>query len=148
MEPLRPWMRNLLRFAGCYNLLVGLNLVVFYHEMFKFFGLPKPSLIMYVQLVGVLVALFGVGYLMAAKNPLLNRNLLVLGFLSKLFGSLLGTGYVVLGKMPLMFMGVLIWSDIVYLPFFWMIIQRVFKAAALAESGAKDVEQAEARRAA
>ncbi len=129
MDPLKPWMRNLLRFAGCYNLLVGINLCIFYHELFKFFGLPKPDLIMYVQLVGILVALFGVGYLMVAHRPLLNRNLLLLGFLSKLFGSFLGTGYVLLGKMPPIFFVVLIFSDIVYLPFFWKIIRRVYRIA-------------------
>lgn len=129
MDPLKPWMTRLLRFAGCYNLLVGINLTVFYHELFKFFGLPKPSLIMYVQLVGILVALFGVGYLMVASRPLENRNLLLLGFLSKLLGSILGTGYVVLGKMPLVFFGVLIFSDIVYLPFFWIILRRVYRIA-------------------
>jgi hypothetical protein len=129
MEPLVPWMRNLLRFAGGYNLLVGLNLTVFYHEMFKTLGLPKPNLIMYVQLVGILVALFGVGYLLVASNPLQNRNLLLLGFLSKLLGSSLGTGYVVLGKMPPVFMVILIFSDIIYLPFFWIILRRIYRIA-------------------
>jgi hypothetical protein len=130
MDTLLPWMRNLLRFAGGYNLLVGVNLTVFYHEMFKTFGLPKPNLIMYVQLVGVLVALFGVGYLMAAANPLQNRNLLLLGFLSKFFGSIIGTGYVLLGKMPPVFMIVLLFSDIIYLPFFWIILRRIYRIAA------------------
>ncbi len=129
MDPLKPWMRKLLCFAGCYNLLVGINLTVFYHEMFKFFGLPKPNLIMYVQLVGILVALFGAGYLMVAFRPIQNRNLLLLGFLSKLLGSMLGTGYVLLGKMPPIFFVVLIFSDIAYLPFFWAIIRRVYRVA-------------------
>ncbi len=129
MEPLSPWMRYLLRFAGCYNLLVGVSLTVFYHEMFKTLGLPKPDLIMYVQLTGILVALFGVGYLLVASNPLQNRNLLLLGFLSKLLGSIVGTGYVVLGKMPPVFMVVLVFSDIIYLPFFWIILRRVYRIA-------------------
>jgi hypothetical protein len=130
MDTLRPWMRYLLVFAGCYNLLVGVNLTVFYHEMFKTLGLPKPSLIMYVQLVGILVALFGVGYLLVASNPLQNRNLMLLGFLSKLLGSILGTGYVLLGKMPPVFMVILIFSDIIYLPLFWIILRRIYRIAA------------------
>ena len=130
METLRPWMRNLLRFAGCYNLLVGVNLTVFYHEMFKALGLPKPALVMYVQLVGVLVALFGVGYLLVASNPLQNRNLLLLGFLSKLFGSIIGTYHIILGTMPPIFIVILFFSDIIYLPFFWLILRRVYRQAA------------------
>ena len=129
MDVLLPWMRYLLRFAGCYNLVVGTSLMVFYHEMFKTLGLPKPSLIMYVQLTGMLVALFGVGYLLVASNPLLNRNLLLLGFLSKLLGSVVGTGYVLLGKMPPVFFVVLVFSDIAYLPPFWIILRRVYRIA-------------------
>jgi len=129
MDVLLPWMRYLLRFAGCYNLVVGTSLMVFYHEMFKTLGLPKPSLIMYVQLTGMLVALFGVGYLLVASNPLLNRNLLLLGFLSKLLGSVVGTGYVLLGKMPPVFFVVLVFSDIAYLAPFWIILRRVYRIA-------------------
>ncbi len=84
---------------------------------------------MYVQLVGILVALFGAGYLMVASRPLENRNLLLLGFLSKLLGSFLGIGYVLLGKMPPIFLFVLSFSDIVYLPFFWIILRRVYRIA-------------------
>ena len=127
MEPLRPWMSYLLRFAGCYNLLVGFGLMVLYHEVFKTIGLPKPDLLMYVQLVGILVALFGVGYWMVALNPIENRNVLMLGFLSKLFGSVLGTGYFMLGKMPPIFMVILIFSDIVYLPAFVVILRRLYR---------------------
>jgi hypothetical protein len=49
--------------------------------------------------------------------------------LSKLFGSILGTGYVMLGKMPPVFLVVLLFSDIIYLPFFWVIIRRVYRFA-------------------
>ena len=79
-------MRFAPRFAGCYNLLVGVNLTFFYHEMFKTLGLAKPSPTMYVQLVGLLVGLFGVGYLLVARRPIENRNLLWLGLWSKALG--------------------------------------------------------------
>jgi small multidrug resistance pump len=125
MWPLKPWMLYLLLFAGCYNLLVGVNLVVFYHEVFKTLALPKPELMLFVQLVGVLVGLFGVGYLMVARHPLENRNLLLLGFLSKAIGSVLGVGYVALGKVPPTFLILLLFSDIVYLPPFVIILRRL-----------------------
>ena len=51
-----------------------------------------------VQLVGILVGLFGVGYLLVARNPVENRNVLLLGFWSKALGSLLGIGYVAAGQ--------------------------------------------------
>ncbi|HEX3726574.1 MAG TPA: hypothetical protein VHV08_10045, partial [Pirellulales bacterium] len=129
MQPLKPWMFYLLCFAGCYNLLVGLNLVVFYHEALKTFGMPKPELMLFVQLTGILVGLFGAGYLIVARNPLENRNLLLLGFLSKALGSVLGVGYVVLGKLSLGFFILLVFSDILYLPLFLIILQRIYRCA-------------------
>jgi small multidrug resistance pump len=129
LQPLKPWMRTLIRFAGIYNLLVALMLVPFYHEALKTLGLPKPELMLFVQLVGILVGLFGVGYWMVAAHPIENRNLLLLGFLSKLLGTVLGLGYVILGKVPLAFFVLLIFSDIVYLPPFAIILRRLNRIA-------------------
>lgn len=132
MQPLAPWMRYLLWFAGCYNLLVGLSLAVFYHETFKtlkLFG-EKPELMLFVQLVGILVGLFGVGYIIVARNPVENRNVLLLGLLSKAVGSVLGVGYVALGKLPPAFLVLLFFADIVYLVPFGIILRRLYRAAA------------------
>ncbi len=130
MEPLRPWMRYLLRFTACYNLLAGLTMLAFYHEAFKFMGIEKPSFLLPVQLVGVLVGLFGVGYWIVASNPVENRNVLLLGFLSKLFGSLLGIVYVVRGQLPPQFLIVLFFADMIYLPPFVIILRRLYAIAA------------------
>ena len=126
MEPLKPWMRFLLRFVGVYNILAGFSMLVFYHEGFKFLGIPKPQLMLPLQLVGILVGLFGVGYLLVARNPIENRNLLMLGFWSKALGSALGVGYVVLGKLPPVFLVILFFADIVYLPPFYVIMRRLY----------------------
>jgi len=127
--PLRPWMRFLLYFAGIYNLLAGLNMVVFYHEALRFLEIPKPQILLFLQLVGILVALFGVGYLMVARNPVENRNVLLLGFLSKLLGSVLGIGYVALGKLPITFLVLLFFADMIYLPPFFVILRRLYRIA-------------------
>src|SRR5262245_40623543 len=126
MQPLLPWMRYVLYFTAGYNLLAGLNMLVFYHEMFKTLGIPKPEIMLFVQLVGILVALFGVGYFLVAINPVENRNLLLLGFLSKALGSVLGIAYVSLGKLPPSFLVVLFFSDVMYLPPFLVILRRIY----------------------
>lgn len=129
-EPaLKPWMWWLLRFAGTFNLLAGFSMIAFYHEGFKMLGVAKPSLVMPLQLVGILVALFGIGYHLVAGNPIENRNVLTLGFLSKLCGSILGVVYVAKGKLPLHFLGMLFFADIIYLPFFWIIMRRIYRLA-------------------
>jgi hypothetical protein len=124
-------MAWLLRFAGTFNLLAGFGMLAFYHEGFKMLGVPKPAFVMPVQLVGILVALFGVGYHLVAGNAVENRNLLALGFLSKFFGSVLGIIYVLKGQLPPLFLVVLFFADIIYLPPFAVILWRLYRIACL-----------------
>lgn len=128
-QPLKPWMWWVLRIAGTFNLLAGFSMCVFYSEGFHMLGLKKPPLMLPLQLVGVLVALFGVGYHLVASNPVENRNVLMLGFLSKFLGSVLGIGYVVLGKITPVFLLLLLFADIAYLPPFWVILRRLYRLA-------------------
>lgn len=136
-EPLLPWMRQLLRFVAVYNVLAGIGMLFFYHEGYKLLGLTKPNLNLPIQLVGVLVGLFGVGYWLVAANPIENRNVLMLGFWSKALGSVLGLYYLAIGKMPLVFLPILFFADIIYLPPFVVILRRLYRLAAKsAEHGA------------
>lgn len=123
--PLPGWMTYLLRFAACYNLLAGFSIACLYHENFRFLGVEKPRLLLFVQLTGVLVALFGVGYWLVARDPRRNANLLVLGWWSKALGSALGLWYVGKGQLPPVFVAILFVSDIIYLFPFWLILRRL-----------------------
>lgn len=122
-------MRRLLRFVAVYNVLAGVGMIVFYHEGYKMLGIPKPTLNLPIQLVGVLVGLFGVGYWLVASNPIENRNVLMLGFWSKALGSVLGVYYLAVGKLPPAFFPVLFFADIVYLPPFLIIMRRLYGIA-------------------
>lgn len=124
-KPLRPWMKFLLRFAAWFNLGAGLHMLILYHETYKVIGMPKPVSHFPIQLVGLLVALFGLGYYLVAKFPVQNRHLLLVGFLSKLLGSCLGLAHIALGKLPPRFFWVFFFADIVYLPPFWLIYRRL-----------------------
>lgn len=128
--PLRPWMRFLLRFAGVFNLMAGASMFSLYHEGYKLLGIPKPELVLPVQVMGILVALFGVGYLLVAQNPIENRHILTLGFCSKAFSSVLALSYVARGELPLGFSVVVFFSDIIYLPPFYIIMRRLNGQAA------------------
>ena len=82
------------------------------------------------QLVGMLVGLFGVGYWLVALNPVENRNVLMLGFWSKVLGSILGVYYLARGGCRWTFLPVLFFADMIYLPPFLVIMHRLYRLAA------------------
>jgi len=125
-------MTILLRFAGCFNLLAGLCMICFIHEGYKLLGVPKPELKLPVQVMGILVALFGVGYHLVASRPVENRNILVLGFWSKAISSIAALAYVagvLTPRLPWWFAPVVFFSDVIYLPPFYVIMRRLSQAA-------------------
>jgi small multidrug resistance pump len=122
-------MLVVLRIAAVYNLLAGACMLIFVHEGYKLLGLEKPALVMPVQLVGVLVAIFGLGYWLVARDPLTNRNILLLGLLSKSLGPALALYYVAVGKLPLGFILVLLVADLIYIPPFAIILRRLYRVA-------------------
>ena len=129
MKPLSLWMTVLLRFAGVFNLLAGTGMGVFYHEGFRMLGVAKPGLVLPVQVMGILVALFGVGYLLVAANPVENRNILMLGFWSKALSSFAALWYVAAGRLPPGFAVVVFFADVIYLPPFFLILRRLYRLA-------------------
>ncbi|MFW6124922.1 MAG: hypothetical protein ACOC46_02130 [Pirellulales bacterium] len=126
-NPLRPWMRVVLYIAAGYNVLAGLGMICLYHEGYKLLAIPKPEVILPIQLTGLFVLLFGVGYWLVARAPVRNRNLLLLGFLSKSLGPVFALAYVFIGVMPLVLVPILIVSDIAYLPPMAVILVRLYR---------------------
>ncbi len=129
MKPLLPWMRTLLRLVAGFNICAGLFMLFDTHDCYIIIGMAKPDLGFPLQLVGILVSLFGWGYYLVARHPLRNRDILRLGFWSKALGSALGTWYVATGKLPPTFVLVYFFADIVYLPPFYLIQRRLDRMA-------------------
>ena len=121
-------MHWLLRFAGGYNIVAGLSMMIFYHEGFKAIGVTISEFNLPIQLVGMLVAVFGVGYLIVDRRPLDNHNILALGFFTKLLGPLMAIAYIAKGVLPLAMLLVLFVSDFVYLVPFYLIYRRITAA--------------------
>ena len=128
-DPLLPWMRWVLRIACGYNLSIGVTMLVFYHEANKIVGMPRPEPIFFYQLAGLLIGLFGVGYLLVLCRPVENRDLVWLGFWSKLLGPVLSVYHVARGDLPPFFLPLVVVSDLVYLPPFYLIGKRLGRIA-------------------
>ena len=124
------WMTKLLWSAAVFNVLAGFGMVIFYHEGYRALGMPKPELALPTQLVGMLVLLFGWGYSLVARDPLLNTNVLRIGWWTKALGSLLAFYHFFQGNVPwILPLGVL-FADVAWLFPFWIIQQRIDAQAA------------------
>ncbi len=114
------WQILVLQIAAVYNTLAGIAMMIFYHEGFRSIGIEKTSFNLPIQLVGMMVALFGLGYWIVSKNPVENRNVLLLGMLSKLLGPLLAIRYIMRGDLPGWMLIVFFFADFIYLVPFWL----------------------------
>ena len=128
------WWRVVLVIAAVYNVIAGLAMMIFYHEGFRGLGLEKTAFNLPIQLVGMCVALFGVGYWLVSRDPVGNRNVLLLGMLSKLLGPLLAIRYIVRGDLPVWILVVFFFADLIYLAPFWLIYSKCKSLAAVNRS--------------
>lgn len=94
------WMRNTLYAAAVYNLVWGGFVVLFPLTMFRWLGMPAPNYVEIWQCVGMIVGVYGVGYGLAARDPLRHWPIVLVGFLGKVFGPLGFLQAVLMGTLP------------------------------------------------
>ena len=81
-------MRPVLLAAAAYNLLWGAWVVARPHDIFDWTGIDRPIYPGIWQCVGMVVGVYGIGYAIAAFNPLQHWPIVLVGFLGKLFGPI------------------------------------------------------------
>jgi hypothetical protein len=114
------WAFPLLIAAGIYNLVWGLTVVLFPSAVFQLFQLPLPRYPEIWQCVGMIVGVYGIGYLLAARAPMIHWPIILVGLLGKLFGPL---GFAISylsgsGTLPWQWIGVLLTNDLIWwIPF-------------------------------
>lgn len=79
---MRIW-KSVFALAALFNFLVGLPVLLAPGAFYGALGQPVPDDILSVQTVGLLITVFGVGYAMAARDPVWARPALWLGVLGK-----------------------------------------------------------------
>ena len=93
----KPWMKPLLTTAGLFNLIWALYLVLAPLDLFQRAGVPSPNLPLLVQMLGLGAGVLGLGFLMAANDPLRHWPVVLMGFTAKL-GAALGYGLAALAR--------------------------------------------------
>ncbi|MEM6692091.1 MAG: AhpC/TSA family protein [Planctomycetota bacterium] len=121
-SPDRQWMKTTLFLAGCYNLLWGAWVVLRPDDLFVWSGADLPRYPGIWQCVGMIVGVYGVGYLCAARDPFKHWPVVLVGFLGKIFGPIGFVQQVFLGDpetgLPLSWGWTIVTNDLIWwIPF-------------------------------
>ena len=103
------WVTTSLKLAGWYNLVWGGLVVVFPNLFFRISGWQdRPAEPFIWQALGMVIGVYGVGYLISANNPIRHWPIILVGLLGKVLG-------------PIGFLFAL-WQDAAWLSLIWMIV--------------------------
>lgn len=134
METKRDWKFYVLWIAGVYNLLWGTSVILFPKLFFELSGMPLPTYLMIWQCVGMIVGVYGVGYIIAAYKPLVHWSIVLVGFLGKIFGPIGFLWYLIQGAFPIEFALTIVFNDLIWWIPFGKILWEAWEAGAIRET--------------
>ena len=132
------WMQVVLVAAGLYNLLWGGWVMCFPTTLFRWAGMAAINYPQIWQCVGMLVGVYGFGYLIAARDPLCHWPIVAVGLLGKVIGPLGMCGSVALGGLPAGLAWICLTNDLIWWVPFAAILVRAFVTRRQAELGKHD----------
>lgn len=110
--------------AGLYNLIWGAIVVLFPYFFFDSLGLERPRYIELWQCIGMIVGVYGIGYLCAARDYVRHWPIVLVGLLGKIFGPIGFAISLYKGTLPIKFGAVIIFNDLIWwIPFTIMLFQ-------------------------
>jgi hypothetical protein len=132
------WLKVTLIVAGCYNLLWGAAVVLFPESSYRYGGLWTPDRplvnVPVWQCVGMIVGVYGVGYLIAGRDPVRHWPIVLVGLLGKVFGPIGCVVSVAHGELPASTLATNLTNDLIWWVPFGLILHRAW-VAHLAEEG-------------
>ena len=118
------WMSSILWVAALYHLSWGLLIIAFPIQTSRLAGVDPANYPQLWQGFGMVFAVFGVGYAIAARNPIKHWLLVFVGLLGKVLGP---TGFLLSalsGELPLANGWTFITDDLIWwIPFSWILYQ-------------------------
>ena len=120
-------MKTTLFLAALYNLGWGFFVVVFPNALFRWLNLPSPQPLWIWQCLGMVIGVYGVGYSVAARDPIRHWAIVLVGLLGKILGPLGFLFYVSRGEIPWRFGLNLIFNDLIWWIPFTLILLKVYR---------------------
>jgi small multidrug resistance pump len=116
---------KILKLAGVYNILWGAIVILFPHLFFDLAGMPRSNYPEIWQCVGMIVGVYGVGYWIAASDPIRHYPIVLVGFLGKILGPIGFVEALWSGRFSLGFGVNIIFNDLIWwIPFFFILQEK------------------------
>ncbi len=116
------WMGVALKLAGIYNLLFGLWVIGWPDGWFALSGMESPRYPFLWQCIGMIVGVYGVGYLAASTAPLRHWPIVLVGLLGKVFGPIGFVWAAWQGDLPWQAGWMIVFNDLIWWVPFTMIL--------------------------
>jgi len=114
-----PRTSRILLAAGIYNLAWGLCVIVQPLALFRWAGVePLPNFPELWQCLGMVIGVYGIGYLIAASDPFRHWPIVLVGLLGKVLGPMGFAWTAAGGRLPWRFGAVILANDLIWwIPF-------------------------------
>lgn len=122
------WMTIVLLLAAAYNLGYGFLVVFFPLAPFRWAGMAPPNYPQLFQCIGMIVGVYGVGYAIAAFDPLRHWPIVLVGLLGKLFGPIGFLDAALRGELPWIAGYMNLTNDLIWWLPFTLILWRAWQA--------------------
>ncbi len=127
----KPWMQLILVAAGIYNLVWGAWVVCFPEALFRWAGVAPINYPQVWQCVGMIVGVYGLGYLLAARDPLRHWPIVLVGLLGKILGPVGMWWSVSHGTLPATMAWTCLTNDLIW----WVPFAAILASAGFANGG-------------
>ncbi len=127
------WLRQALVFAGAWHLALGVTMILAPFAFYDLAGLPRPNYPQAWQAVGTLTASMGLGYAIAARNPLRYWPVVLIGWIPKVVVPIGFLWYTASGQLPLAFGSLVLVHDVAWLAPFTMLLWLAVREQAAGE---------------
>jgi len=126
--PFPKWHGTWLKAAAIYNLVWGAVAIVFPMLLFRLVGMdPLPNYPELWQCIGMIVGVYGIGYWIAASNPVRHWPIVLVGLLGKIFGPIGFLQAVLNERFPLAMGLTIVTNDLIWWIPFALILANVKK---------------------
>ena len=114
--------------AGIYNLAFGVFAIAFPTSMFHLLDMEPPRYLELWQCIGMIVGVYGVGYLIAAFDPVRHWPIVLVGFLGKALGPIGMAWAIAAGRLPVSFGLANVTNDLIWLVPFALVLRHAYRS--------------------